>query len=174
MTEEQFWNIIERAKDVPDEEKAEVIQSYMQNLSLEELAAFAVLFSERLAESYHWPLWGAAYLINGGSSDDGFDYFRGWLILQGRDVFKRAIANPDWLAGYIDPAQDDFENEDALLMADRVYAAKTGQELLYEPEKLRAAYQAGPRHRDDWDFDDEDECRKRLPRLSALYLEADE
>jgi hypothetical protein len=28
--------------------------------------------------SYRNDLWAAGYLINGGCSDDGFDYFRGW------------------------------------------------------------------------------------------------
>ena len=40
-------------------------------------------------DSYRWDLWGAAYLANGGCSDDGFDYFRGWLIGQGRKVSAR-------------------------------------------------------------------------------------
>ncbi|MEU1868262.1 DUF4240 domain-containing protein [Streptomyces gardneri] len=30
-----------------------------------------------MAASYQAPIWAAAYLINGGCSDDGFDYFRG-------------------------------------------------------------------------------------------------
>ena len=38
------------------------------------------------------PLWDAAYLINGGCSDDGFDYFRGWLVDQGRETFERCLA----------------------------------------------------------------------------------
>jgi hypothetical protein len=27
---------------------------------------------------------------------------------------------------------------------------------------------------DDWDFDDDEQMRKRLPRLSALYMDGDE
>ena len=51
-----------------------------------------------LAASDKEDLWGAAYLINGGCSDDGFDHFRGWLMTQGREVFARAVAEPDSLA----------------------------------------------------------------------------
>jgi Protein of unknown function (DUF4240) len=36
-----------------------------------------------MADSYRDPLWAAAYLVNGGCSDDGFEYFRGWLIMHG-------------------------------------------------------------------------------------------
>lgn len=40
----------------------------------------------------------AASLILGGCSDDGFEYFRGRLIAQGREVFERSVADPDSLA----------------------------------------------------------------------------
>jgi hypothetical protein len=46
--------------------------------------------------------WGAAYLANGGCSDDGFDYFRGWLIGQGRKVYETVLADPDSLAAHAD------------------------------------------------------------------------
>jgi hypothetical protein len=36
-------------------------------------------------------------LINGGMSDDGFTDFRYWLISRGRDVYERALADPDSL-----------------------------------------------------------------------------
>ena len=41
-----------------------------------------------VARSYDWNLWGAAYLMKGGCSDDAFDYFRGWLVAQGRRVWS--------------------------------------------------------------------------------------
>lgn len=43
---------------------------------------------------------GAAYLINGGRSDDGFDHFRGWLLTQGRATWQAALAEPDSLASH--------------------------------------------------------------------------
>lgn len=30
-----------------------------------------------------------------GCSDDSFDYFRGWFIAQGKDVYMDALAEPD-------------------------------------------------------------------------------
>jgi hypothetical protein len=51
-----------------------------------------------MADSYRNLLWAAAYLINGGCSDDGFESFRCWLIVQGRTVFERSVADPDTLA----------------------------------------------------------------------------
>ena len=51
-----------------------------------------------MADSYRSSLWAAVYVINGGCSHDGFDYFRGWLMLQGRETFGQAVADPGSLA----------------------------------------------------------------------------
>jgi hypothetical protein len=44
-----------------------------------------------MADSYQGDLRAAAYLINGGASDDGFEYFRGRLITQGREVYAGVL-----------------------------------------------------------------------------------
>ncbi|MER7341367.1 DUF4240 domain-containing protein [Streptomyces sp. NPDC000075] len=40
------------------------------------------------------PAVGTAHGANGGCSDDGFDYFCGWLITQGPEAFERVVADP--------------------------------------------------------------------------------
>src|SRR5262249_31921448 len=45
-----------------------------------------------------WDLCGAAYVINCTCTDDGFEYFRRWLVSRGRDVYASALADPDSLA----------------------------------------------------------------------------
>ena len=40
-----------------------------------EIEAFDRLLYEKIDAAYRWSLWGAAYVINGGCSDDGFEYF---------------------------------------------------------------------------------------------------
>jgi hypothetical protein len=123
-----------------------------------------------LAESYRTDLWGAAYLINGGCSGDGFEYFRGWLLVQGRAVYERVVADPDALADL--PAiqaaaaagRDDIECEPALGIASDAHQAATGAEL--PPGAFTIHY---PELEFDWDFDDDVEARRRLPRLMELY-----
>ncbi|MBB6566504.1 hypothetical protein HNR71_002141 [Kribbella sandramycini] len=65
------------------EEVAERTLELLSALPAAEIAALAQPLWELRATSYNWRLWHAAYLINGGCSDDGFEYFRGWLIAQG-------------------------------------------------------------------------------------------
>ncbi|MEK8229205.1 DUF4240 domain-containing protein [Oerskovia sp. M15] len=70
----------------------------VERLTPDEILAFAAEADEASAAAYAWPVWGAAYLIGGGCSDDGFMDFRDGLVLAGRDVFTRAVTDPDSLA----------------------------------------------------------------------------
>jgi hypothetical protein len=126
-----------------------------------------------MAHSYTNPLWAAAYLINGGCSDDGFEYFRGWLIAQGREVFERVVADPDALAELPivqASAADglDLDGEDVLSTAWNAHIIATGEQL--PPDAFTIRY---PERDPAWnfDFDDQDEMARRLPRLAALYLD---
>jgi hypothetical protein len=87
-----------------------------------------------MADSYRSSLWAAAYVINGGCSDDGFDYFRGWLMLQGREAFGQAVADPDSLADLAAVRlaianQAIVECESALYIPARAHRAATGDEI---------------------------------------------
>lgn len=88
----------------------------------------------RLADSYRNPLWAAAHIINGGRSDDGFDYSRGRLIMQGDDVLEQILADPDALAEHSTvrtaaPEGYELEGEEALNVAWNAHLTATGQEI---------------------------------------------
>jgi hypothetical protein len=113
-------------------------------------------------------------VINGGASDDGFDYFRGWLIAQGRAVYEQALADPDSLAGLpavVDACAsgEDLWGEDILGVAWNAYQTATGSELPQGAYSLRYP-DLDPSW--DFDFDNETEMRRRLPRLTGLYYES--
>src|SRR5688572_8132838 len=130
MTIDEFWNLIQKSRRYADDcdEQAENLQALLEKLKPEEIIAFSQHFRERLAESYRWDLWAVAFIVKGGCSDDGFEYFRGWLIAQGRKYFEEALADPTKAARR---AGNDEEVEceaifDAALDA---YQAKTGEEM---------------------------------------------
>ncbi len=160
LTVDEFWLAIERARSGASDayETAAALRAQLAERPAGEIMAFLEQQARMLARSYSWALWGAAYLINGGCSDDGFHYFRGWLIAQGREVFERALEHPDSLADVID--EGDAECEDMPSAAALAYKDVTG------------AYPDGPRLDlpdlgPSWDFDDAAEMAKRYPRLSA-------
>ncbi len=76
--------------------------------------------------AYRWDLWAAAYIINGGCSDDGFEYFRAWLIAQGERVFHDALADPETL---VDRAEPDADAEGMLYAAAAAYESRVGARL---------------------------------------------
>jgi hypothetical protein len=101
MNGSKFWKIIEHVHAQAGDDmnkKCEVIKKEMAKLSKAEALAFSRLFDTMMDRAYTWQLWGAAYIINGGCSDDTFSDFRASLISRGAHAFEKAIADPDSLA----------------------------------------------------------------------------
>ena len=142
-----------------------LLREQLVPLPLEELQSFAPIVDELLYEAYRPLLWAAAYVMNGGCSDDGFEYFRGWLITQGAAVFFQAVDNPDTLADVIPSQQIDFECEESRSLAQDIYYEKTG-----EPMPL-LKHQIYPRlTREELNLIEDDKAvAQACPRLWALY-----
>lgn len=160
----QFWKIIGDAcaGASDDEDFLGRIDSYLRALKPEELLEFETHFNKMNAQAYSWNLWGAAYLMNGGCSDDGFDYFRAWLIAQGQETFETALEDPDSLAALADP---EGELEELIYLAGEAYEEKTGEEM---PDSVFEGAEQ-PDLGQGWDFDDKTEMKKRYPRLFVKY-----
>lgn len=159
MTRDEFWHYVEaaRTKDAKEPEKG--LRAVLAPLSPAELAAFENHFGEVCGASYQWNLWGAAYLIEGGCSDDGFDYFRYGLISHGRTIYEAALKNPDSL----EEVDDDFTNETYSYVARKLYREKTGKDLIGGTSI--PLHPAG----EEWDFDDPAEMKRRFPMLYKKY-----
>lgn len=174
MRTDDFWAVIDRATADRPGDPAVVAERAVAELATrdpEEIVAWGRHLDKVMVASGTEDLWAAAYLINSGADEAGFDAFRGWLIAHGRKAVAAAVQKPDVLAGVvaIKEAADTgavFEAEEVLGITARAYEAATGQPL---PAQERPSHR--PRVADLWDFDDEEEMRRRLPRLSALFLE---
>ncbi len=163
----QFWQLIEdaHAKSGGEcEAQAVALKSSLSLIPVEELIAFERIFNECRQAAYRWDLWGAAYLINGGGSDDGFEYFRRWLIGQGQTIFEAALADPDGLA---DLTKTDIEWGDAWLeceelgyVAGEVYEEKAGREMPSDGAGFIPGEPAGMK----WEEDDLDAL---YPKIAA-------
>lgn len=176
MDTQQFWTLVEQARrqtsaPADADAVAQEATALLSTRPLQEVVRADQAIYQLLADSYRAPLWAAAYMINGGCSDDGFDYFRGWLIMQGRETFEQVLADPEVLADHPairDAAPEGYELEcaDALSIAWHAHLSVTGQEIrdtvpTVQYPDLDATW--------GFDFDDSDELARRLPRLAALY-----
>jgi uncharacterized protein DUF4240 len=174
---ERFWALVEETRGDDCEEHASRLTARLRALPSDEIVAFQRVYDQLMDESYRWDLWGAAYLVNGGCSDDGFDYFRGWLVGQGRATWEAVLRDPDALAAHPllqDPDweafEDDLSCEDLMGAAFDAYEAVTGEDI-YQAATTEAALGAAGEPSSNkpagehWDFDDLDEMRRRYPRL---------
>jgi hypothetical protein len=170
VDQDRFWELVEAAGAVADggcQGQAIQLAAMLEQLSAEEIIAFERHSVRLLDEADRWDLWGAAYQINSGCSDDGFVYFRGWLLTQGRAIWEAALEDPDSLATHPAVATGDaLECEDILYVASVAYQARTGKELDRGRVDEDLAGTTRPRGT-HWDFEDDDELRRRLPRLRA-------
>ncbi|SBT46008.1 DUF4240 domain-containing protein [Micromonospora auratinigra] len=177
MRTEDFWQLIDEARAGAGGEAVAVAARAVALLAERdpaEIVGYAEHQRRVLAASHKVDLWGAAYLINGGASDDGFEHFRGWLMTQGRAVFARAVGDPDSLAELprvrsAALSGEDFQCADMLAVPWEAYRKATATEL---PAVREPA--AAPDLNDFWDFDDEDQARRHLPKLAALFVEPPE
>ena len=78
--------------------QCDALKEELLKLSPKEIVSFDTHFTQAMDEAFHWDLWGAAYLMGDGCSDDWFDYFCRWLISLGRPAFDAALKDPDSLA----------------------------------------------------------------------------
>jgi hypothetical protein len=164
----QFWKVIDEARRPDGAEHFEALKARLSGLPVEELIGFQTRFDELMTAANLIDLWGAAYLVNGGCSDDGFHDFRAWLIGCGRHIYEVALKDPDTLADVLDGEPVNGFGLD--VAAVRVYEERTGKDDFYDQlDREEAGLPPPPPEGVDWDFDDAAEMRRRFPRLSRLY-----
>ncbi len=143
MNEKKFWDLIQTSrKRMSNEEidgnmdiQTEDLTHLLSSLSPDNIVEFKKLYEGYMNQAYRWDLWGAAYVIGGGCSDDGFTDFRAWLISMGKKVYELALISPDdLLVAASDPTVECCFFEEFSYISDEVYEEKTGEELEFEIE----------------------------------------
>ncbi|WP_228992977.1 DUF4240 domain-containing protein [Streptomyces sp. DH8] len=166
MDETEFWEIIDSTREAAEgdpEDHADLLVERLTQLDPESVLDFARHFEARYNRAYRWDLWGAAAVLLGGASDDAFDWFRCWLIGQGREVFEGALHDPDDLAELLEEFDEevDGDGEELGYAADEAYEQLTG---VVAPELGLAPQPAEPLGA-PVDFEDEEALAARFPEL---------
>jgi hypothetical protein len=198
MALKQFWDLIASSSRPTQDEYRRALQAELEKLELDDILAFHARLWGLLGQANQVDLWAAAYLIQGGCSDDGFLYFRCWVISRGRQVFESALAGPDSLVDVVDPAgrynfelilsapQQAWENRFVATYIDDEEPHQATSEANHSPVRLPSmkidcptfheAYQRIDRtpypalQGENFDFRDEVEMRRRFPRLAEVHL----
>jgi hypothetical protein len=164
-----FWELVDesrhRAKGHSVIQIA-LLKEMLEGLPPEEIVAFGHRFDELHARAYTWDLWGAAYLVGGGCSDDGFADFRGWLISQGEEVYESALANPESLAPVAERYKCKCQVEGFQYVSMEAWTKKAGRGFAEFPRDQRN-YQRIPMG-EEWE---EDDLSQRFPSLCKLAIQ---
>jgi Protein of unknown function (DUF4240) len=169
MDETKLWKLIETSRSRgkptsadPDDQQDAILAGLLAELPAAQIAAFDRTFRRLHAAAYTWDLWAAAYIIEGGCSDDGFIDFRSGLIGLGRKVYEDAVRDPGTLVSQ--PVQGvDFSNELLMYAASEAYERVVGEALEID-EEMHAAEPAG----EPWD---EESVDQRYPALAKKFAE---
>jgi len=151
VNKKQFWAAIDRARKAGGgwHGMYEPLQAELSRLDVSDIITWYLIFEKYCKLARKEKLWAAAATMMNSCSDDSFDYFRGWLIAQGKDVYLAALSDPDSLAdveavrqfaqevkesGGMTPLKGYYEEprfEEILAVADYAYQRKTGDVGFY-------------------------------------------
>lgn len=159
METERFWQIIEvsKSKSNGDYEKQQnELEKELLKLSGIEILEFDNKFRTLRGEIYSWDFWAAAYIINGGCSDDSFSDFRGWLIGQGKTIYNNAINDIETLSILKDTNDGDWEG--LSYVPTDAYKKMTGRDI---PEGIKENFEIAG---EEWE-ENQNELKSKFPKL---------
>jgi hypothetical protein len=173
VDDDSFWAVVEASRaglDLSDPEAAGehrvgALKERLTTFPDQELLLFQARLHEQTVRANDWRIWAAGYVAAGGMSDDAFEYFRLWLILQGRTAFERVLADPDSL---VELDWDDdgvaFDGGEAVAYLVREILEDRGIDPL---DALVEAVTADPPIGERFSEDDEAWFAEHYPRLWA-------
>ncbi len=88
LTETTFWTLLE---GLPIGQESATLKFRLEQLTPNQIQAFYSYFVKHHNRAYRWDIWAAAYLVEGGCSDDSFSDFRNGLLARGKERFEAAL-----------------------------------------------------------------------------------
>lgn len=169
LNEDLYWQIIDKSlKNTSDQNSQEqYLVNEIEKLTPVEMIGFRLRTDKLLYDTYNSEMWCAGYLINGGCSDDAFEYFRNWIISRGRDTYYKAKDNPDTLIEEVTDNTDEYEFESFWYVALAAFKNKT-QKALYDyidNEKFTTKEGSYPQFEFTWEEEEPESMKMICPQL---------
>jgi hypothetical protein len=182
MDTAHFWKIMDYGFErgqYDNKIKEQAILEQLVKLTPEQIQDFEMIFQQMNKKSSTQKNFAAQTIIEGGSSDDRFYYFRCWLISLGQKNFEAILKDADQLASLDIPFNTQYgmaycQFEELIPMADRAYEMVTKKDpdtdtTFPRPnaEKLKLFYDSNTKLTGTiWDYKD---LPKMLPLLCKKY-----
>ena len=173
----RFWRFLDdvaaSAGDASATALTSALRSALASVSMADRRQFWLRYDEATWALYSYDVWGCAAITCGGDlSDDWFEYWRRWSVLQGGDLHRGMLVDPDAaLADYWESvglmrlprdAVLDFCNGEAACSA----FADCGVDLWATSRRVRARMDAGPA---GTPWTSRSEWQQRFPALIRLF-----
>lgn len=131
LDEDSYWTIVENSiKATSSQEDQELfLISAIEKLSPKEMVGFRLRTDKLLFDSYTSDLWCADYIISNGCTDDGFEYFRCWLISRGREAYYKTKENPNYLVNLVGEEPQIYDFESFWYVAMNAFRNMTNQDI---------------------------------------------
>jgi len=169
LDEDLFWQIIDKSlKKTEDQDSREqYLIKEIEKLTPTEMIGFRLRTDKLLYDTYTSELWCAGYIMNGGCSDDMFEYLRNWIISRGKETYYNAKVNPDSLIAEVSEELDYYEFEGFWYVALNAFKNKTQKNLydFIDNEKFTTSEGKYPQFEFTWEEEDPESMRKVCPLL---------
>lgn len=173
IDEDKFWAIIEKSlKETNNQEDQEIyLISALEQVSPQEMLGFRLRTDKLMYDSYTSNLWCANYIISNGVADDGFDYFRCWLISRGKDAFYKVQENPEYLINLVENEPKTYDFEGFWYVAMNAFKNMTNQELnpYLDYENFKTNDENYPILEFNWNVDEPKTMEKIYPLLFQKF-----
>ncbi len=169
LDENLYWKIVAQSlkSSRTQQGQAKYLVYEIGKLTPVEMVGFRLRTDKLLYDTYNSEMWCAAYIMNGGCSDDGFEYFRNWVISRGKETYYKAKENPDSLVNEIDDELDEYEFESFWYVALDAFKHKTGRDLydFIDNENFTTKEGSYPPIEFTWEEDEPESMRAICPAL---------
>ncbi|MFM0390771.1 DUF4240 domain-containing protein [Paraburkholderia phytofirmans] len=179
MDIKKFWQLIDQCKYSDNPELR--LEELLDGQTADEVMAFDCYLEWLQHYADRADIYGAAYILHQVCDEEEFLNFIRGLIAMGKSVYEATLKDAEhlqwlWL-------QEPIENESIGWVARKVYARKMGISIFDAMDVLMAnsdeteinIYIDGERYEKpeigEWNFEDEQENRKHLPKLSRLMYD---
>lgn len=175
LAEDLYWKIIEKSlKNTSNQDEQELfLINDLGNLTPMQMVGFRLRTDKLLYDTYNSEMWCAGYIMNGGCSDDGFEYFRNWVISRGKETYYSAKQNPDNLIHEVNENLEMYDFEGFWYVALEAFKRKTGKDLYdyIDSVNFKTNEEHYPQFEFTWKEEDPESMKKICPQLFSNLME---
>lgn len=169
LDEDLYWSIIAKSLKQTNNQDAQeqFLIKEIGNLTPIQMIGFRLRTDKLLYDTYNSEMWCAGYIMNGGCSDDGFEYFRNWVISRGKETYYKAKENPDNLIAEVNSELEMYDFESFWYVALEAFKQKTGKDLYdyIDDENFKTKEGQYPQFEFTWQEENPESMKKICPKL---------